>query len=79
MSRLHTGRGNLVRRADEIRKLGAKAAKRLPATLLEITDDEPVDASDDTGPDTDADADLGAEAAAPAAEPDTAPDQPLRH
>lgn len=79
VSRLHTGRGNLVRRADEIRKLGAKAAKQLPATLLEITDDEPVDATDDTGPDTDADADLGAEAAAPAAEPDTAPDQPLRH
>jgi DNA recombination protein RmuC len=79
VSRLHTGRGNLVRRADEIRKLGAKAAKQLPATLIEITDDEPADASDDTGPDTDADADLGAEAAAPAAEPDTAPDQPLRH
>jgi len=79
VSRLHTGRGNLVRRADEIRKLGAKAAKQLPATLLEITDDEPVDATDDAGPDTDAAADLGAEAAAPAAEPDTAPDQPLRH
>lgn len=75
VSRLHTGRGNLVRRADEIRKLGAKAAKQLPATLLEITDDGPVDAGDDTEPDVESEP--GAEAAA--AEPDTAPDQPLRH
>jgi DNA recombination protein RmuC len=41
--RLATGRGNLVRRADDIRKLGAKAAKQLPANLLEASDDEPVD------------------------------------
>ncbi|MBL8201376.1 MAG: DNA recombination protein RmuC [Chromatiales bacterium] len=75
VSRLHTGRGNLVRRADEIRKLGAKAAKQLPATLLEITDDAPVDAADDAEPDAEPDA----EAAAPAAEPEPAPDQPLRH
>ncbi len=46
MKKLHTGRGNLVRRAEEIRKLGAKAAKKLPANLLENTDDEPVEDAD---------------------------------
>lgn len=52
MKKLHTGRGNLVRRAEEIRKLGAKAAKKLPANLLESNEDEPAD--DGTEPDTDA-------------------------
>lgn len=51
VKKLHTGKGNLVRRADEIRKLGAKAAKQLPSALLEITDDapvEPAEADDDS-------------------------------
>jgi len=52
VKRLHTGKGNLVRRADEIRKLGAKAAKELPATLLEITDDVPVEADPETDPES---------------------------
>jgi hypothetical protein len=68
------GRGNLVRRADEIRTLGAKAAKKLPARLLEITDDSPVDAAEDVEPAADSapDADAGTELG-----PDS--DRPLRH
>jgi DNA recombination protein RmuC len=56
VKKLHTGKGNLVRRADEIRKLGAKAAKQLPASILEITDDptvEPADPADGVEPDGD--------------------------
>ncbi len=37
MNKLNTGRGNLVRRAENIRKLGAGTSKPLPAALL--TDD----------------------------------------
>ena len=74
VERLHVGRGNLVRRADEIRTLGAKAAKKLPARLLEITDDSPVDAAEDVEPAADSapDADAGTELS-----PDS--DRPLRH
>lgn len=39
MNKLHTGSGNLVRRAENIRKLGAKATKELPNSLLEEFDD----------------------------------------
>jgi DNA recombination protein RmuC len=35
MARLKTGRGNLVKRVEDIRKLGAKASKTLPANLLD--------------------------------------------
>ncbi len=65
VKRLHTGKGNLVRRADDIRKLGAKAAKELPAKLLDITDDAPAD-------DVEPEAEAGA-----GDEPE--PDQTLRH
>ncbi|MFW6309495.1 MAG: DNA recombination protein RmuC [Prolixibacteraceae bacterium] len=34
MSKLHTGTGNLVGRAEKIRKLGAKATKKLPQKIL---------------------------------------------
>ena len=57
MKKLHTGRGNLVRRAEDIRKLGAKAAKKLPATLLEITEDDAVDDADGVEPETEAETD----------------------
>ncbi len=50
VKRLHTGKGNLVRRADEIRKLGAKAAKELPTKLLDITDDASPETTDDVEP-----------------------------
>ncbi len=40
MNKLHKGRGNLVRRAEEMRSLGARTAKTLPAGLLERTEDE---------------------------------------
>lgn len=35
MNKLHKGRGNLVNRAEELRKLGAKASKVLPQTLID--------------------------------------------
>jgi DNA recombination protein RmuC len=70
MKKLHTGRGNLVRRAEEIRKLGAKAAKKLPANLLEIAEDEPVEDIDGVEPETDAET-------GPESDPET--DQSLRH
>jgi len=35
MNKLHSGPGNLVRRAEKIKKLGAKATKELPANLLD--------------------------------------------
>ena len=35
MNKLHTGSGNLVRRAENIRKLGAKTTKILPGNILE--------------------------------------------
>ena len=35
MNKLYTGSGNLVRRAENIKKLGAKTTKELPADLLE--------------------------------------------
>jgi DNA recombination protein RmuC len=59
VKRLHTGKGNLVRRADEIRKLGAKAAKELPANLLEITDDVPVEPAEGAESEPDSEADQG--------------------
>jgi DNA recombination protein RmuC len=86
VKKLHTGRGNLVRRTDELRKLGAKAKKKLPAHLLEEGDEDGGLA--DAEPDAETAAPPGSEAMAesitepmtqPAAEPDAAPDQPLRH
>lgn len=38
--RLSTGRGNLVKRVDDIRRLGAKTKKAIPASLLEEVDSE---------------------------------------
>ncbi len=35
INKLHTGAGNLVRRAENIKKLGAKATKNLPDKMLE--------------------------------------------
>jgi DNA recombination protein RmuC len=40
MGRLSTGAGNLVRQAEMIRKLGAKASKQLPNGLTDEFDDE---------------------------------------
>lgn len=47
VKRLHTGKGNLVRRADNLRQLGAKTSKELPKNLLALTDDGPLEASED--------------------------------
>lgn len=35
MNKLHTGSGNLIRRVEKIKKLGAKATKELPKNLIE--------------------------------------------
>jgi DNA recombination protein RmuC len=35
MRKLSTGKGNLVRQTEELRRLGAKASKSLPVPLLE--------------------------------------------
>jgi DNA recombination protein RmuC len=40
MKKLHTGRGNLLRQAEDLKKLGARAAKALPAPLLERADED---------------------------------------
>ena len=40
MNKLSTGAGNIVKRTDELRKLGAKASKALPQTLLDRAGDE---------------------------------------
>jgi len=40
MNKLSTGAGNIVKRTDELRKLGAKASKSLPQTLLDRAGDE---------------------------------------
>lgn len=46
-SRLHTGRGNLVNRAEQLRQLGARAKKNLPEKLLENADISKGDTSSD--------------------------------
>jgi DNA recombination protein RmuC len=35
MKKLHEGTGNLVRRAEKMKELGAKTSKQLPPTLIE--------------------------------------------
>jgi len=40
INKLSTGKGNLLRRAEKIRQLGAKSGKELPRQLLDMTDDE---------------------------------------
>ena len=39
-TKLHTGSGNLVSQTERLKKLGAKAAKSLPSTLLEKANEE---------------------------------------
>lgn len=42
-----TGRGSLISRAENLRKLGVKSSKNLPATLLETLEEESDDADSD--------------------------------
>ena len=42
MKKLTTGRGNLVRTAEKVRRLGARASRSLSDPLLEAADDEPL-------------------------------------
>ena len=39
IKKLHTGKGNLVKRALDIKTLGAKTSKKLPDAFLEQADD----------------------------------------
>ena len=39
MNKLHQGTGNLVKRSEDLKKLGAKAAKSLPTALIERAED----------------------------------------
>lgn len=55
--KLHTGRGNLVKRALDIKVLGAKAGKELPANLVALTEEV-----DDELPDPDSGSDDSPEA-----------------
>lgn len=55
--KLHTGRGNLVKRALDIKVLGAKAGKELPANLVDLTEE-----ADDELPDPDGSSDDSPEA-----------------
>ena len=55
--KLHTGRGNLVKRALDIKVLGAKAGKELPANLVGLTEE-----ADDVLPDPDGGSDDSPEA-----------------
>jgi DNA recombination protein RmuC len=41
MNKLVEGRGNLVRRVENIKQLGAKSTKSLPGAILDRADDEP--------------------------------------
>mgnify|MGYP002347343223 CR=1 FL=1 len=40
MNKLHTGKGNLLGRAEAMKKLGAKASKELPQKLVDRVEDE---------------------------------------
>ena len=40
MRKLHTGRGNLIKSVENIKKLGAKTSKSLPQSLLDRANDD---------------------------------------
>lgn len=40
MNKLSTGKGNLIRRTEKIRELGARSAKEIPKTLLDKSDED---------------------------------------
>ena len=42
MGKLSEGKGNLVRQAEQIRELGAKASKSLPADLIDAAQSDPL-------------------------------------
>jgi DNA recombination protein RmuC len=45
LGKLSHGKGNLVRRVEELRRLGVAPSKRLPQTLLDTSSDETSDDS----------------------------------
>ena len=46
LGQLREGNGNLVRRAESLRKLGVKAAKKMPAALAPLDDEETAEEAD---------------------------------
>lgn len=50
MTKLSTGQGNVVKRIEDLKKLGAKTTKALPENLLERAMDESVDQPDSLKP-----------------------------
>lgn len=46
LGQLREGNGNLVRRAESLRKLGIKAAKKMPAALAPLDDEETAEEAD---------------------------------
>jgi len=55
LGKLSLGKGNLVRRVDELRKLGVTPSKQLPAALLSLDLDDPSvdEISDDVSDESD--------------------------
>ena len=41
LSKLHTGKGNVIRQAEMLRALGVKPSRTLPAPLVELALDTP--------------------------------------
>jgi hypothetical protein len=56
LTKLAQGRGNLIRRAEQLRGLGVAPGKRLPGPLLDLSGE------DDADPAQDSDADAGGSA-----------------
>ena len=48
LGKLSEGKGNLVRQAEQIRELGAKASKTLPADLIESANSDPLQLNEGT-------------------------------
>jgi DNA recombination protein RmuC len=46
MSKLHTGKGNVIRQAEMLKKLGVKPAKQLPQGLVELAQQEDLELVD---------------------------------
>jgi DNA recombination protein RmuC len=40
LNKLSTGKGNLIRRVENLKTLGAKAGKEIPRSLLEKSEEE---------------------------------------
>jgi DNA recombination protein RmuC len=46
MSKLHTGKGNVIRQAEMLKALGVKPTKQLPQGLVELAQQENLELED---------------------------------